>query len=127
MIFFKWISWIFGGWKKYESLKNDHVDLAKRYLEAVKKDSDKYIEIKSFDISNKEFIRVIAQIAASQELTFMLFNLKQQCVQNMVDGNVDVNLQMTGILKGIDIVIKNLNGYKNSWKELNERSLNEQR
>lgn len=126
MIFLKWIDWIFGGWKKYESLKNDHVDLAKRYIEAVKKDNDKYIEIKAFDITNKEFIRVIGQIAVSQELTFMLYNLKQQCVQNMVDGNVDVNLQMTGILKGIDIVIKNLNGYKNSWKEITERSSNEQ-
>lgn len=124
MIFVKWIKWIFGGFKKYETLKGEYVDLAEKYIKDVKDSNNKYTEIKAFDITDKEFIRVIAQISASPELTFMLYNLKQQCVQNMVDGNVEVNLQMTGILKGIDIVIKNLAGYKNSWKEVSERAVN---
>ncbi len=124
MIFVKWFKWIFGGFKKYETLKAEYVDLAEKYIKDVKDSENKYTEIKVFEIKDREFIRTMAQISTSPELTFMLYNLKQQCVQNMVDGNVEVNLQMTGVLKGIDVVIKNLVGYKNSWKEVSERAVN---
>lgn len=102
----------------------DHIETIRKFREYVDahegkesaKGESQYIAIKPFEAANHDYIKKIAAIADSEEMTFLLYDLKQQCVENMVNGNTDVNLQMTGILKGIDLVIKNLSGYKAAWK-----------
>lgn len=82
----------------------------------------KYITIKNFEKENSEFVKKLATIHDSEELNFMLYDLKMQCIENMVNGNVDVNIQMTGVLKGIDLVLKNLIGYKGIWLKMIEEA-----
>lgn len=128
---------IFNAAKENEELLKENDRLKKDYLKVLhefknyaqelinKKESvQKYISIKEFQKDNPDYIKRLAAIHESLELQFMLFDLKQQCVDNMVAGNVDVNLQMTGIIKGIDLVIKNLGGYKDAWLKIVKSSEN---
>jgi hypothetical protein len=73
-----------------------------------------YLVIKGFDVRDREFVRKISVIHDSEEFKFLLYDLRQQCVEKMVEGAVEVNVQMTGILK-------NLAGYDNIWKEIVEK------
>lgn len=79
---------------------------------------DRYFLIPVFDKSNIEFIKAIAELNDKPELKFLLHDLRQQVVENMVVGNVEANLQSVGILKGIDNVIKNLEGYAAMWEKV---------
>jgi hypothetical protein len=109
----------------YENEKKSHAETIKQFLEVANKQPEtKYTRIASFEVSDRSFIQKIAAIADSDEMTFMLYDLKQQCVENMVNGNVEVNVQMTGIIKGIDLVVKNLTGYKAMWKSMLAESNN---
>jgi hypothetical protein len=105
--------------KLYEEEKENHAETIREFLKEKKKPVEvQYAKIPVFDVSDRAFIQSMAAISDSDEMTFMLYDLKQQCVENMVNGNIEVNLQMTGIIKGIDLVIKNLSGYKAMWKSL---------
>jgi len=97
--------------KKYEELLRSH----KALLES---DVLRYLPLKVFDVRDREFVRKIAAIHSSEEMKFLVYDLRQQCVEKMVEGNTEVNLQTVGILKGIDIVMKNLAGYDNIWQEI---------
>lgn len=115
--------------KMYEDEKKSHAETIKKFLNQANKQQkaspeQKYIRVAAFEVSDRAFVQKIAAIADSEEMTFLLYDLKQQCVENMVNGNVEVNVQMTGILKGIDLVIKNLAGYKGMWKSIVSENAN---
>jgi hypothetical protein len=125
--------WPFVSEKKFEELKRQHVNTLKEFKEHLINDElhkpieteKRYVTIKSFEKSNNNFVKNLSDISDSEEMAFMLYDLKQQCVENMINGNVEVNIQMTGIIKGIDLVIKNLAGYKLMWKSILSENKND--
>lgn len=111
-----------------EALKKELVETLQKFKAyAIEKEPSidkEYLTIKSFDKKDVDYVKSIAAISDSEELAFMLHDLKQECVENMINGSVEVNLQMTGILKGLDLVIKNLCGFKILWTSMLKASEN---
>jgi len=104
----------------YEEMEEKYLKVLHDFKDELQKE-EKYIGIKTFDVRDREFVRKISVVHESEEMKFMLYDLRQQCVERMVEGNVEVNTQMTGVLKGIDLVVKNLSGYDNIWKSIVEQ------
>jgi hypothetical protein len=118
---------LFGYKALYDTLKKQHIETLEelkrmairvRDLEVKAITPLGYAAIKKFDKEDRAFVQKIAAIHDSEEMNFMIYDLKMQCVENMVNGSVDVNLQMTGVLKGIDMILRNLIGYKALWTKM---------
>ena len=112
----RWLKRLFG-------IKNDlnkkYTDLLKKHIELL--NDRRYILLNTFDLTDREFIRKIATVQEMEEMKFMLFDMKQKYVDMMLEGDIGGNLQIEKafyILKGISMVERNLNEYKEQWNQI---------
>jgi hypothetical protein len=126
----EWLKRIFGGkYKKlYDDLKLEYETMLhriKREVQEYKKEKEViYTVLENYDQQDREYMRKLAVIQESKELQFMLFDLKQKYINAMLEGDIGGNLQIDkafGVIKGIDMIMKNLNGYKDAWEAVVKR------
>lgn len=113
----KWILRIFG--IKID-IEKKYADILLKYKELLEKQNS-YTVLKPFDRGDREFIRKISTVQEMEEMKFMLFDLKQKYIEAMIEGDSTGNLDVQKsfyILKGISIVERNLNEYKNQWNQI---------
>ena len=80
--------------------------------------------IRNFDLTDREFIRKISTVQEMEEMKFLLFDMKQKYIDMMLEGDIGGNLQVEKafyILKGISMVERNLNEYKEQWNQIVNR------
>lgn len=115
----KWLKRLFGIKNDYEK---KYTDFLKKHIELL--NDKQYTTLKTFDITDREFIRKITTVQEMEEMKFMLFDMKQRYVEAMTEGDIGGNLQVEKafyILKGISMVERNLNEYKSRWVEIVNR------
>jgi hypothetical protein len=80
--------------------------------------SRNFTQLDIFDQTDEGYLLALKEIWDSKQFAFFIDMLKHQCIVRIMQEDEKVGIEMQGILKGMDYIMKNLYVKNNAYTEL---------